>query len=99
MFKETFDAVFLVDGHEIPAHRAWLSMASPVLRKLLGNGMKASSHLVVTLKMFKARSFQITLDLVYCEELCVLNCEEYLEVLECARFYQLKALEEVVLKD
>lgn len=91
--EETCDVVFLVDGERFPAHRAWLSASSPMLTNMLNNGMKETGECEVHLPNFCASIWRETLDFVYFEKLDVLDTSHAIELLECARFYELDNME------
>lgn len=93
---ETYDVVFLVIGGKIPADRAWLSAASPVLRSLLTNGMKETFQSEITIEDIDLYTWKCLIDLTYFEPVHIKGTNEAWKLLECAHRFQMEELETAV---
>lgn len=95
---DSFDVVFLVDGHRFAAHRAWVSSASAVLEKMLTNGMRESEQVEVPLRELRSGTWRSTLDYLYFQEVVLSDEEQAVELLECARRFQVDELESTTIE-
>lgn len=98
-FEEIFDVVFFVGEERCPAHRIVLSAASPMLRTMLYNsGMKECKQREVELRNFRADTWKAVLDFIYCHDVHFSDATQGIELLECAVFYQLDNMVELLLQ-
>ena len=90
------DVVFLVENKRYPAHRALVSAVSPVLCKMLTNGMKETNRREISLKEVCADTWKNILDYMYTAQMDLVNPETALHYLECANRFQIEELEQVI---
>ncbi len=63
--ESSHDVVFVGENEHFPAHRCFIGAASPVLRKVLTNGMKETSQREVVLKEVNVKVWKVVLDYIY----------------------------------
>lgn len=87
------DIIFLVEGVRFPAHRALIAAASPVIASMLTNGMRETGKNEVPLKELSASTWSTVLDYIYTADIRISDTDTAIDVLHCARRFQLVELE------
>ncbi len=87
------DVVFVVEGQRYPAHRALVAAASPVVASMLTNGMRETGKNEVPLKELRGTTWAAVLDYIYTADIRVCDTDAAIDVLHCARRFQLLELE------
>ncbi len=91
--ESSHDVVFVVGNDRFPAHRCLMAAASPVLRKMLTNGMKETNEREVVLKEVNVKEWKAVLDYIYTAKIELANAVEALQFLACAERFQIEELE------
>lgn len=82
--NEMCDVEFVVDKKTFPANRTWCSAASPVIHKLLSNGMKESGLREVAISEVSSDTWGRAIDYVYYENIDITCLDDAISLLECA---------------
>ncbi len=90
------DVVFVVENERFPAHRCLMEATSPVLRKMLTNGMKETNEREVVLKEVNVKAWKAVLDYMYTAKMELPNAEDAVQYLACAERFQIEELEGVI---
>lgn len=90
---ELCDVVFVVSGKRYPANRAWVSASSPVLHKMLSNGMKETSEREVSISEVKSETWSRMMNYIYFEPVEIQSVDDAVSLAECARRFQVESLE------
>ena len=96
MRKDWCDVTFIVEGERFPCNRNVVAADSPVLAKLLSNGMKETDESEIHLEELSSDVWRIAVDFVYTRELRECEFLLALGVLECAHRFAMEELESVV---
>lgn len=96
-FEEVCDVEFTIGEKRFPAHRVWVAAASPVIRKLLTNGMKESAQREVRICEVNPDTWDRVMDYVYYEDIEIPSLGDAISLLECARRFQFENLESIVI--
>ncbi len=93
MRKDWADVTFIVEGERFPANRIVLSADSPVLAKMLSNGMKETAQTEIVLEELAADVWRAVIDFTYTRKLKCCDFTLALGVLECAHRFAMDDLE------
>lgn len=91
--KEMCDVTFVVEEKKFHAHRVWLSASSPVVHKLLTNGMKESTQQEVTITEVSSDTCRRAMNFVCYLDVEIPTFDDAISLLKCANQFQFENLE------
>ena len=94
--KSLHDVEFVVQNERFSANRCVVAAASPVLRKMLTNGMKETNEREIQLEEVNVDEWRMVLDYSYTARLEFDDIDSALRCLECANRFQFEDLERVI---
>lgn len=96
MRKDWTDISFIVEGERFPVNRNVMAADSPVLAKMLSNGMKETAQTEIKLEELSADVWRLAVDFTYTRKLDYCDFDLALGVLECAHRFAMNELEREV---
>ncbi len=94
--ESSHDVVFVVNGQRFQAHRCYVAAVSPVLRRMLTNGMKETSKRDIVLKELEVEPWKAVLDYMYTGQMNLSNVNKALEYLKCAHWLLMEELVDAI---